>query len=411
MRAGLLSNVALALASFLATGGIIETWLRVTDAAARERSEAEAIDWAPPASADSPLSRLLLHPYLGWAEPRDSTIISEALSFPSEDYVVAIFGGSVAELLVRLAGKEFADQIAERHPELRGRLRVLGLGHGGYKQPQQLILLLELLLLGAPIDLAVEVDGYNEIALAHETGRKGVHPLFPSEAHYPAVRDAAGGLTDRGSIRLVARALELVERADRVRAWLDTGRGLARSHLVQWLAGRLASAWQSEATALQIVWNERAAAGSARSVATLSDDCLDASRNCFDLQASIWFQSSVSMAALARSYGLSYVQVLQPNQYIAGSKLLTEDERRLAYQPEHRRSRAMDPGYAKLRERGSELTARGIAFHDLSMLFAAERETLYTDICCHFNQRGNEIFARAIAERIDLGISPVSAQP
>jgi len=37
---------------------------------------------------------------------------------------------------------------------------------------------------------------------------------------------------------------------------------------------------------------------------------------------------------------------------------------------------------------------------DLTMVFEDVDETLYVDDCCHFNQLGNEVVARALAQFI-----------
>ena len=57
-------------------------------------------------------------------------------------------------------------------------------------------------------------------------------------------------------------------------------------------------------------------------------------------------------------------------------------------------------GYPLLRKEGQRLQEQGVAFRDLSGVFRERTETLYVDICCHFNDRGHEILADAIADAI-----------
>ena len=47
-------------------------------------------------------------------------------------------------------------------------------------------------------------------------------------------------------------------------------------------------------------------------------------------------------------------------------------------------------------EEGRELAGRGIAFHDLTGLFAGHPEPLYWDSCCHYNLEGNRLLGEAI---------------
>ena len=56
--------------------------------------------------------------------------------------------------------------------------------------------------------------------------------------------------------------------------------------------------------------------------------------------------------------------------------------------------------HLQLSEAGRRLARQGVRFHDLSRVFAGHGETLYFDNCCHFNRRGNEVMAQAIAEAL-----------
>ena len=49
-------------------------------------------------------------------------------------------------------------------------------------------------------------------------------------------------------------------------------------------------------------------------------------------------------------------------------------------------------------EAGKELRQQGIRFHDLTMLLANHDEQLYSDSCCHLNERGYGMIAEAIGK-------------
>jgi len=106
------------------------------------------------------------------------------------------------------------------------------------------------------------------------------------------------------------------------------------------------------------------------------------------------------MRALAESVGAVYFHFLQPNQYFEGSKRLTEEELAVAWRPEHPWSEAARRGYSRLRQRGEDLAAEGVRFHDLTTIFREHDETIWTDSCCHFNQKGSEIIVREIGATI-----------
>ncbi|MEM6794047.1 MAG: SDR family NAD(P)-dependent oxidoreductase, partial [Acidobacteriota bacterium] len=95
---------------------------------------------------------------------------------------VGIFGGSVAVGLARAPSL-----VAElrRSPALAGKrlwIRIFALG--GYKQPQQLIALNYALALGEKLDIVINLDGFNDIALAPAPHRSaGLATHFPSRWH------------------------------------------------------------------------------------------------------------------------------------------------------------------------------------------------------------------------------------
>ena len=55
-----------------------------------------------------------------------------------------------------------------------------------------------------------------------------------------------------------------------------------------------------------------------------------------------------------------------------------------------------------MQQLGESLHQEGDGFHyfDLTGIFAANAETLYADACCHLNERGNELLAAAMVERL-----------
>jgi hypothetical protein len=138
-------------------------------------------------------------------------------------------------------------------------------------------------------------------------------------------------------------------------------------------------------------------------LASLPDACLEDESGCFELIADLWLRASFSMQRLAEAAGARYLHALHPNQYVPGSKPLSDAERAAAFVPNAEWSRWAATGYPLLRARGAALRERGVAFLDLTDLFQDRTETIYVDDCCHYNLLGNEILARRIARFIADG--------
>ena len=106
------------------------------------------------------------------------------------------------------------------------------------------------------------------------------------------------------------------------------------------------------------------------------------------------------MNDVAERNGMEYYHFLQPNQYLPGSKPLSNQEMAKAYLPDTPRARNVRNVYPLLIRQGRYLSNHGVRFFDLTQIFRDNHETLYRDDCCHFNRRGYELLAEAMLGRI-----------
>jgi hypothetical protein len=434
-------NLLVGLVATFGCLGLAELGVRGLDGFAEERAATRT--HAPLPSVDAaPQSRFLLHPFLAYAgnplfgrgmiseqglrhtfpgAPSEYYLRNSRINrhgFPSEhpDYLgdpegfhVGIFGGSVAEQLATVGGEALIAAIEESKPELRGRVQIFNAAIGGYKQPQQLIALVLLSLQGVRFDIVVNLDGFNEVALSGADAGMHYNPLFPSRRHYLLMMNLD---RDADSIERYAEVIGTRRRIDEWRAAAD--RWLAgRSELVRSAIGRVVLGLEARADRAEQELQQRAAPPPG--LAAWEPECLRSSAKCWDLIADVWQSSSLEMAAISHQIGARYLHVLQPNQYDEGSKPLSPREREIAWQPDGEWPAGVRRGYPLLRERIPEMRERGVEVLDLSRLFAGVSEDLYSDPCCHYNLRGNELLARAVAGAIlaseDSLVRPAAADP
>ncbi|MEO6709177.1 MAG: hypothetical protein ABI054_14195 [Planctomycetota bacterium] len=353
-----------------------------------------------PGGPRSGKDQFFLHPYYGWETKQDQAQLNELLALesagiPDEDYVILVIGGSVAGLFTnpQVGGADrLAEEVAADSRFAAGKVRVFGQGRGAFKQPQQLYVLAWLFALGVHPDAVIDLDGFNELAIANQNLAYDVHPLFPSFTGWgPRLRSSLALASPEGVARVEQQrrtALLVAERGLALRCSWSAILGrwtLARSNaaLAAWRAGSdelLASQWKSVDGARADVLGPAFAGG--------EDQALE-------LAIRAWRESSLDIEALCRRRGIAYLHALQPTLLDAGSKPLTEQELATGNAIAAWRT-AITRGYPRLREEGALLRARGFPFLDASMVFAGVGETLYYDPC-HFNRAGNEILARTLA--------------
>ena len=165
----------------------------------------------------------VIHPYLGYVynpqannealyKAHENLSISEfgfvdeaePIQAQSNDKVIiGIFGGSVAWWL-SVQGIDSLKNEIRRIPGFTDKeLVIVRTALGGFKQPQPLMALSYLLILGAHFDLVIEIDGVNEVALPPaENIPKNVFPVFPRNWY---LRAQAGG---EGRFRQHQRAVD-----------------------------------------------------------------------------------------------------------------------------------------------------------------------------------------------------------
>lgn len=340
----------------------------------------------------------ILHPFTGSESEHDTSGVLEHFrrGVPEDEYTVLVVGGSVAGFFAVSGGPEL-EQLLARDPRLAGRtVRVLNYAHAAYKEPQQLMRLAYLFSLGYRPDAVINLDGFNEIALAYENATLGTSPLYPSYPVWGVLVQDFGAL-DREQLDLM---VELWQLRTRARELVD---GSLRWKLyASSLTGRLVDSRLAEVMnrrfEVQTLLNQRVATGAAGSSLNRQlngPDFTHGSESVFGICTRNWFESSISIQALCQARGTAYLHVLQPTLHDPGAKALSAEERALApgpavWQP------AVVYGYPLLRERAKLFQARGVKFLDASHAFADVNETLYDD-ACHFAPRGNVILARFIA--------------
>jgi hypothetical protein len=377
---------------------------------------------APSAAPDAPSAnvspddprvadqRVVIHPYFGYtANPAKPGV--NAYGFFGADPLaersdgvarVAITGGSVADQLVKTASATLAEALSGA-PRFAGRsIELVDLALGGYKQPQQLLVLATLLALGAQFDAVIDVDGFNEIDGAKDNLQDGINPYYPYTWNLHARQALDPVALVHMSAVEAARARRETLRTDFARWPVPHSAFL----LTLWdlLDRRQEATIRAETAALRdaLAHSPATPQQTGPAVAFADDNAMYADF------VEVWARASLEMAMLCASHGIAYFQFLQPNQYFPESKTLTAEERQHAYDPDVADTGRVATAYPMLRERGRDLVTQGVPFTDLTMLFKDEPRSVYGDTCCHLNSLGNAELAEAIGRVV--GAAPPNAE-
>jgi hypothetical protein len=347
----------------------------------------------------------VLHPYFGFvADPHQNNpgLHVSDFGFLFSDTASPILKRSPGKMIVGLFGGSFSKlcyfsmkSALERHSAELGReIVIINFATDGYKQPQQLMILNYLLALGAQFDLVINVDGFNEVSLPPaENIPNNVNPFYPRKwdrrtatAINPSILRLIGSVemtrAIKGNSAQFLKRLHLYASPTAFLFWQYRDHKLARE-IYETTQKIIAEGAQSQSYTMR-----------GPAFAFHDDDEL------YHELAEVWKRSSSQMKSLCDANGAKYFHFLQPNQYVAGSKPMNEEERRQALNPESRFAAGAIKGYPFLVKAGHDLQETGVKFTDLTMIFSDRQELLYIDDCCHTNREGTDIVAARIYETI-----------
>jgi hypothetical protein len=379
---------------------------------------------ARPVSSDNILGdredtvfRNLLHPVFGFIWRPDVAGRSNNYGFhahrphdypfrPSDTNVllVGVFGGSVAAHYADFEQREGTLAAALRRvPGWASRhVQVLNFGAGGYKQPQTLAVLSYFLAVGQRFDLALTIDGFNEVSIGHLNNQRGYEIAMPSADAIEGLADLSGRALTLEELEAVLRVKRADARLEKLKAWEPR---FALGFMVKHLRSRRLNQGLREAlTEVERLTGRERSGSRILHVNTREEPMAEDALNRWT--AEMWTRCALAMHELLAARGVPYLHFTQPNQYLPTGRIFTEEEKRIAFNPSQPYAEAIPEAYPVLLDRVDELRARGVAVWDLRYLFDDVEEPVYGDDCCHYNDRGQRILSEHIAARVKEVLSP-----
>jgi hypothetical protein len=312
--------------------------------------------------------------------------------------VVGLFGGSVGVWFCTVGAPRLVERL-QQHVYFRDKEIVpLCFSHEGYKQPQQALVLAYFLSIGQAFDLVVNIDGFNDVALAALNAGRGLESSMPSVQHMDPlvaiINQSALTPEKLASLAAIVNGRQrLTERLDRIRSNRIAAVNLLleRSYqreLDQYVRelGRFSNL-PSNPPENALVQVAPADKGASHGVP-------------FSTLASHWTAASRLMRDMLAAQGAAYVHVLQPNQYET-TRRFSDAEAAVALSDSSPYKNSVEQGYPALRDAArTQLTPQQVAFFDATHVFDDEPAPVYMDNCCHYTLAGNRRLADFVAASI-----------
>lgn len=320
------------------------------------------------------------YPYLGYKNPHSMEELSSMINGtkPSSEYWVGIFGGSVAEIFAKnQQAVEDLEKSLSTLSQTKGRkVRVINLAMGGFKQPQQMI---GFALFGEPLDLAINIEGSNEVSdflFADHIPRD--FPVTSLRYHYNG--------PGRGYLQISRLVAELLDKlyfhqpfqpfrySSATMTLMARTLSLSLAHLSNYLFNEFQEKYCREI------------------------HCYPQREHENERLIQQWEKDVKDQFLLSRLSKVPLFIFIQPSQYVEGSKKFSDWELKNAI--DSSRSQHLTPRYQMLLAKSHQLREKGLQIHDLVNIFEHRTDTIYTDSCCHFNDIGNQLMSKRIFQVI-----------
>tara|TARA_B100000886_G_scaffold205447_1_gene141863 strand:+ start:4280 stop:5602 length:1323 start_codon:yes stop_codon:yes gene_type:complete len=319
--------------------------------------------------------------------------------------VVAILGGSVAQ---QFFDYNYRTGHLKRLMKNKGffsnkKIKFINLALAGYRQPQQLIVLSYFLSLGQKIDLAINLDGLNELLHSSVNSQKGVPISFPNDdvwgnlGRYIEAENTSR--IDQDSI--LARWHEgrrVTISFDRKRCKLGSCYFMHTLRMIYHHWRRTSLTPAKDAVKNKSYFSSR----KGHNVVVPGDWAAKPVReDILHKTALLWKSTSILMQAIITRFGGKYLGVLQPSPHDPMSKRFEPIDKNYR----QRYFWLIDPlkrGYPIFRYHSKQLQKVGVKHVDSGRVFNKldPAESPYRDDCCHLNVLGNKLLTEFIANAL-----------
>lgn len=359
-----------------------------------------------------------LHPYFGYVHPPGPDFrigfkynnlgFISAYDYPfirtnKNQFIVGIFGGSVAS---NYSIYEIQNKILEKKlKELPGfkdrELIVLSFSIGGFKAPQQILLLNYFLSIGQELDLAINIDGFNEVAISSANNDAKYQIYLPSMQQVQPLADLAGF---NFSVPALQAMLTVKETEAKL---IESLEKLNNCHLASchfFMSLQVQNLVKTYRDGIKKFERERKRTKRKdiknslfyfyQNNQALSDAEL------YDKAGDNWVKTSIFMDQLLKANKIPYFHFFQPNQYYKTRRIFTADEQKIAFDKDGFYGEAVKKGYPIFLTKIEQIRKNKINFFNALEIFDDTAASVYIDSCCHYNPTGEKILSDYVAQSI-----------
>ncbi len=322
--------------------------------------------------------------------------------FKKNQFVIGIFGGSVAsDFSIFQIQNKILPQYLKQVPGLQDKeFVILSFATGGYKQPQQLLILNYFLALGQELDLVVNIDGFNEVALSNLNNKNQINLAMPSIQHISPLTSLANNSL---SIKAMQATIRIKENKTRINEGFESLQHCsfaACDALTSVYVQNSVNNYRKDVIAFEKERSKKQKDEEESVIYINKNKSILEESAAFEQMSWNWAKSSIFMHKVLSASNVPYFHVLQPNQYYQTKKVFGEAEKRIAFNKDTPYSKAVELGYPAILSKFPNLQKNNINILNGVKVFDKTKDAVYVDSCCHYNKAGEVIFSNYVGSSI-----------
>ena len=322
--------------------------------------------------------------------------------FKKNQFVIGIFGGSVAsDFSILQIQNKILPQYLKQVPGLQDKeFVILSFATGGYKQPQQLLILNYFLALGQELDLVINIDGFNEVALSNLNNKNQINLAMPSIQHISPLTSLANNSL---SVKAMQATIRIKENKTRINEGLESLQHCslaACDALTSVYVQNLVNNYRKDIIAFEKERSKKQKDDEESVIYINKNKSILEDSAAFEQMSWNWAKSSIFMHKILSASNVPYFHVLQPNQYYQTKRVFGEAEKRIAFNKETPYAKAVELGYPAILGKFPNLQKNNINILNGVKVFDKTKDAVYVDSCCHYNKAGEVIFSNYVGSSI-----------
>ncbi|MEG3903578.1 hypothetical protein QUB19_15210 [Microcoleus sp. B4-C5] len=317
-------------------------------------------------------------------------------------FIIGVFGGSVASNYgIFEVQNKILPQYLKQLPGLKDKeFVILSFATGGYKQPQQLLILNYFLALGQELDMVVNIDGFNEVALSNLNNKNQVDLAMPSIQHILPLTSLANNSLSTKAMKATIRIQENKARISQGLERLQNCSLAACDALTSVYVHNLVNNYKTDVIKFEKERTKQKKDDSGSVIYINTNKSVLQDSLAFEQMAQNWVKSSIFMHKVLSASNVPYFHVLQPNQYYQTKRVFGEAEKQIAFNKDTPYAKAVQIGYPALFKKFPNLEKNNITLVNAVNVFDKTKEAVYVDSCCHYNQAGEVVFSNYVGRSI-----------